>query len=220
MATLPFYKKRLQFLAQQGFRCEKVLDIGAYKGEWTQEFKKHFPNTSSTMVEPNVNHQIDLVSMAQENDRIVVKLLGSEKKTVDYYMTKLSNSRGNSIYKEQTSAFENCDIVQEDMDTIDNLFSEETFGFIKLDVQGAELDVLKGGKNVAQRAEFILLEVKILEYNKGAPTFAETIAYMDSIGFTPFDIYELHYLPSLHCNEIDILFVKKDSPYIPTGTLF
>ncbi len=38
---------------------------------------------------------------------------------------------------------------------------------------------------------------------------------MDSIGFRVYDIVDLKYLETGHLNELDVLFVRKDSKYIP-----
>ena len=47
--------------------------------------------------------------------------------------------------------------------------------FHNLDFQGAELDVLDGAPQVLADAEFVFMEVGVLEYNKGAPLFSETV---------------------------------------------
>jgi hypothetical protein len=64
------------------------------------------------------------------------------------------------------------------------LFKDNTtFDLVKLDTQGSELDILKGGKNLISRAKVVILEVSLIEYNEGAPTVEETIDYMNEIGF-------------------------------------
>ena len=55
--------------------------------------------------------------------------------------------------------------------------------FVKMDIQGAELDVLKGGRNTISAAKHVILEMQRVEYNKGAPLKDEVIAYMNTLGF-------------------------------------
>ena len=48
--------------------------------------------------------------------------------------------------------------------TLDTLFNNnEIFEIIKLDVQGAELKVLDGGKNLIKNTNFIILEIPFLD---------------------------------------------------------
>jgi len=70
--------------------------------------------------------------------------------------------------------------------TLDAVASLKRFpppDLIKMDVQGAELDVLKGAQETIKTAKHIILELQIVEYNKGAPLKDTVIAYMDSIGY-------------------------------------
>ena len=47
-----------------------------------------------------------------------------------------------------------------------------------MDVQGAELDVLKGSKNALKHCKDLILELQVVEYNKGAPLKDEVITYV------------------------------------------
>ena len=64
------------------------------------------------------------------------------------------------------------------------VFAFKTFDFIKIDAQGSEIPILKGGMNVVRNATFILLEVPFFcTYNEGVGTFQDHISFMDKIGF-------------------------------------
>ncbi|MGH3119382.1 MAG: hypothetical protein ACRDQ2_20180, partial [Gaiellales bacterium] len=52
-------------------------------------------------------------------------------------------------------------------------------------VQGAELDVLRGGKKALEQTKLVLLECPIIEYNEGAPKIHEYFSFMDERDFTP-----------------------------------
>ena len=71
----------------------------------------------------------------------------------------------------------------------------ETFApnLIKCDVQGAELRALEGGRMAVSQAEAIVLEMPgAVFYNTGAPPFAAYVRLLDELGFTFFDIPEVH----------------------------
>jgi hypothetical protein len=63
----------------------------------------------------------------------------------------------------------------------------QSYDLIKIDCQGAELDIMKGGTDVMSRAKHVIMEIPVdgvTPYNIGAPTRTEVLDYMFSIGFT------------------------------------
>ena len=66
------------------------------------------------------------------------------------------------------------------MDTKHNI---KNIDFIWMDVQGAEMDILKGAKETLKTCQNLILELQHVEYNTGAPMNEEVISYLDGIGF-------------------------------------
>ena len=66
--------------------------------------------------------------------------------------------------------------------------------FLKIDTQGSEIDILKGGNEILKNCKVILLECPIISYNIGAPSLSDYIKYLDSINYLPFDVTEIHHL--------------------------
>lgn len=185
-----------------------ILDIGGYKGYWTRDMRREFPQASFTVVEPNPHPELSVLGVP-----VYKELLSSEVKDVLWHSNM---STGDSMYKERTRHYQNVVPTTRKTTTLDILFPSQTFEFIKIDCQGAELDILKGGENLLRNTIAVLLECSFAgQYNQGAPTFAEYIAYMDSIGFAPLDIPELHRANGVLI-QIDILFLRKSSPYWDT----
>ena len=54
---------------------------------------------------------------------------------------------------------------------------------IKMDVQGAELDIVQGAETALKHCKDLILELQTVEYNKSAPLASEVIKYIESIGF-------------------------------------
>ena len=82
---------------------------------------------------------------------------------------------------------------------------------VKLDVQGAELDVLTGGSCTLALAEVVQLEVALMNFNEGAPDMNTVIKFMAERGFLFFDICGFIKPDPKYLSQIDVLFVRKDS---------
>lgn len=119
---------------------------------------------------------------------------------------------GSSIYEENSNHDRNLNFLE--MKTLDNLVSEYDTGnniFLKIDVQGAEIDVLKGATKTLEKTEIILLEVSTLNNNSKAPIFNDIINYMNDINFSVFDICDLSRNKNYVLFQLDIIFIKNTS---------
>lgn len=65
----------------------------------------------------------------------------------------------------------------------------------------------------------VQLEVAMLPYNNGAPTFLDVLLYMDERGFVPFDISG-ESRPTGHLVQIDLLFIQRESHLRPKFITF
>jgi len=117
---------------------------------------------------------------------------------------------GSSVLSENSP----LDRVTETIPTrrLDTLLKGQSVDFLKLDVQGFELQVLNGGQAALHGAQAVLLEVSLLRINEGAPLMAEVVSYMSERGFDVLDVLEIHHRPlDGATNQIDLLFAPKDS---------
>jgi len=99
---------------------------------------------------------------------------------------------GRFPYKENLAAMEV--IKQIKIETVDLDFFVQSnsinyVDFIKLDVEGSELDVLKGALNILQTSVLGLsLEVLFHSCIRNQPTFSHIDLFLDSLGFRLFDL--------------------------------
>jgi hypothetical protein len=79
-----------------------------------------------------------------------------------------------------------------------------------MDVQGSELDIIKGALPIINNTTLLLLEVNLYQYNKGAPLIADVMDYISKLGFNLVDIVDLLYnQDNGYLLQIDAMF-KKD----------
>jgi hypothetical protein len=86
---------------------------------------------------------------------------------------------------------------------------------LKLDIQGAELECLRGGDATLGKTEVVQLEVALLNCNETAPQAAEVITFMNSKDFAMFDIARFVRPNGINLVQIDIIFVRKTSNVRP-----
>ena len=139
-------------------------------------------------------------------------LLGSqEKEAVPYYLMET----GSSVLEENTDF--DREVIDLPMRTLDGLIDVDVIQkpcFLKLDVQGYELEVLRGATLLLAEVDVVLMEVSILEYNEGAPLIGEVIQFMDKSGFSLFDITELKRSSGTHALfQADAFFCKHDHAF-------
>jgi FkbM family methyltransferase len=84
---------------------------------------------------------------------------------------------------------------------------------IKIDVQGAEADVLAGARIALQEAVAVVIEVSFFSFFIDGSRFDEIVATMRAAGFVVFDIENLARRPlDGALAQADLIFVKEDSP--------
>lgn len=201
----------LQNIKKLGFEPKFAVDIGAYEGFWTRDFLEVFPNTQVLMIE------------AQKSKETILRRLSIALPGVEYHQALLSAEDGKTIHFEENetasqaiseSSSTSVSIKSETLDTVLQKSSITRPDFLKLDVQGFELEVLKGGKLALSMAEFCLLEVSFLALDH-SPLVHEVIHFMDKSGFQVYDILQIMRRPydkSLY--QADFLFIKKNSRFI------
>ena len=205
---------RLEEVRDMGINPNAILDIGAHTGQFHSWSKRVWPDVGVFMIEANPLHESHLDKLAMMNgDNYLIDALGDEEREVTFYTrSDKPHTEGNSYYKE-ANYWDIPQLVQESktkLKKLDNIFEDDaTFELIKIDTQGSELDILKGGKELVKRALAVVLEVSLIEYNEGAPSAEETINYMNKIGFEERMSIGEHYDGETIIQK-DILFTNKE----------
>jgi FkbM family methyltransferase len=87
--------------------------------------------------------------------------------------------------------------VEVDLDTLDAVLARNDGwrpDFIKVDVEGADLDVLRGAPNALACAYGVQIEVSFAERNIGSPFFSEADSMLRNAGFYLFDVNREHWV--------------------------
>ena len=205
---------RLEEIKDIGINPNAILDIGAHTGQFHSWSKRVWPDVGVFMIEANPLHESVLDRLAMmSGDSYLIAALGDEEREVTFYTrSDKPQTEGNSYYKEH-NYWDIPQLVQETKVTLqklDNLFENDAvFDIIKVDTQGSEIDILKGGKELASKASAIVLEVAYIEYNEGAPNVKEITDYMNDVGFVEKLSIGEHYEGGKIIQK-DLLFLNKE----------
>lgn len=182
----------------------RYLDVGARGG--LQKPWKNFRNGIKAILVEADKKEAHKIAQNNLGDIIVPAALYSDKGTVEINLCRAG--RVSSIYKPNIDFLKNfhdldrftiLETVEVESTTIDTLASEcviDTIDFAKLDVQGAELSVMKGGKNtLAREAVGLHVEVEFEPIYEGQPLYPEVVEYVrDVLGMEPFETNRVHWI--------------------------
>jgi FkbM family methyltransferase len=206
------HKNALTRLRSLGFVPAVIYDIGAYRGGWARAAAEVFPDAQLVLLEANRDHAGEL---AASGHRHVIAALGSDDGGARaFHVPREGDVTGASLYVENTSHYGEANLQVREVATVrlDTLVAREklpTPDLVKIDVQGAELEVLAGARATLAGTSVLIVEVSLVDYNKRAPLMAEVIAAVDRIGLRCADLCEVHRTPDGFVLQLDLLFVRE-----------
>lgn len=199
-------------LYDRGYRPDYIIDVGAHEGRWTEEARRLFGPVPLLMVEPQMADRAGLEALGARLGGVTLVptvLSDTADKTVTFYQLQSGSRSGSSLKPERS------DVPRTEVgyvtETLDRVAGDHHNIFLKIDVQGAELDVLRGGEQTLARCSLVQLELAILPYNEGAPTMLEALSFMHERGFAPIDISGRTRIQG-HLVQLDFLFAPHASP--------
>lgn len=201
----------LTLLRTNGFRPDLVVDVGANRGSWTLEVCRIFPESRYFLVDadPANGKSLAKVCSSLPQSSFSISLLGREPRSdVRFYQM----GTGSSVLSEKTAIDRNE--LSLPMTMLDELIKASEFErvLLKLDVQGYELEVLLGATGLLSKAEVVILECSLIQYNDDAPLLADVVEFMRSRGFVVYDFCgQARRASDGVLFQIDVAFVKEIS---------
>lgn len=181
-----------------------VFDVGAHFGNVTEYYLRMWDDVDIYCFEPEAAALAKLRSRFGKDKRVHIEPLAlSDKRKVNpvsFFVGGQSGEmssllprpfKGRRYYRHELRERQEVHV-----DSLDEYCEERELNFIhvlKLDVQGAELDVLKGASNHLTEGNISLIYTEILFVSQyqGGPDFYELWRYLRRYGYTLFDLYQL-----------------------------
>jgi len=177
-------QKHTDFIKTLDIKPSVIYDIGSCVLHWTNQAKTIFPYSEIILFEA-----MDEVEFLYSGYRYNLGVLSDvDNKPIDFYQN-LEFPGGNSYYREighPDSEKLFTTPVKKIAKTLTSVVKDKNFplpDLVKIDVQGCELDILKGGLEIINNAKYLIVELQRVEYNKGAPMAHETILFLENNGW-------------------------------------
>ena len=204
----------LEQASRIGLMPRTVIDVGAAYGAFTRLCHPVFPDARYLLIEPLEEYRPLLEEARQSLTSVDYTIAAASARDGEVAINVHPDLVGSSLYREvETGTGVNgmtravCSI------TVDRFVREAgaTGPFVlKIDVQGAERDVLEGAERTLGDAELVILEVSFFQFFEDGPECADIIAYMKARGFVPYDVVARQYRPLDNAlSQADIAFVKE-----------
>ena len=182
---------------------DTFLDIGANLGNHTLYFHKHFKNIYSFEPHPITYKLLEINTKYKSNIKTCNFGLSDKKKNTKVVI-RSQNNVGGEGYRE----YDNKEKIIEDVffKNFDELFNfKNQLSFIKIDVEGNELDVLKSmKKNILNNQAIMFLEFDMKNFSQKN----EIIMLLKSVGYNYFYFFEASQMLNLRFRNLFSIFFK------------
>ncbi len=196
----PTLESHLKALLTQ-LDIDSVIDVGANNGQYGIMLRKLGFKGEIHSFEP-VTISFNRLQKEAEKDKkwhIYHCALGHENTSISINISQASEfasllpatSYAKKIYDKKIPLSETEQIQ---VKTLDDIFGQnkcflEKRIFLKMDTQGYDLNVIKGGKLVVEQALALQSEISIIPLYKGMPDYLESLAVFNKSGFKLSGIY-------------------------------
>jgi len=217
---LRFYRplKRLQEVP-----IRFVVDVGGHTGGFSKFCLTLFPDAVVSCFEPLVQLRPELESLARENKNFQPHLfaLGATKGIATFYESEQTQSSSLKAMSDSHKFYwpRSASLKEQRVEVrrLDDLAFWDRFGYgwlLKIDVQGAELDVLRGAPiSLRDYVAAIIIEVCFLDLYSGQPKIYDILGFLEPLGFEFRDIvHESRDALTGKLLYIDALLIKKAPP--------
>lgn len=176
---------------EYGFIPKVIYDVGACVLNWTNGAKRIWSESEYILFEAmeeseeifkETPYQYEIAVLSDQNDKEVTFYKNADYPWGNsYYMENPELSpRANELFGQSQNQFTRL------TKTLDSIRQNRNFPYpdlLKIDVQGCEVDILKGAADVLQNVEHLIVELQHVPYNIGAQLENESIPFIESLGF-------------------------------------
>jgi len=177
-----------------------IVDVGASSGAFTEAVGKHYPIKRGILIEPLAHRCDELRARFNEPVFTVIQCAAAESKgVVEFNIHSHDYASSMLDWPEELSGRFAFDMslrekVAVKTTSVDDILAadgvSEEIDLLKIDVQGAEMSVLRGAQQHLSRVRHIYVELAFREVYRGGCTFNEVYAFLVERGFQLLEVTE------------------------------
>lgn len=209
-----------KLLGLKSLPIRTIIDIGANTGQFSQTIVKDFPGANVYCFEPVPEAFSELENWARKQEKVSVfnLAIGEKAGMIDMYHHKQHSPSSSILLSTEVSEklypfTRDRNVIPVQMTTLDDVVKKmnghlDDDILIKLDVQGFENRVIKGGDKTFRKAKACILEVSLDQLYQGQANFKELLLLMDECGFNYAGNLDQTFAEDGHCVFLDAVFIK------------
>jgi|TARA_B110000305_G_C19420073_1_gene630372 FkbM family methyltransferase len=164
---------------------DNCIDVGSNKGQFALILKRNFPKAKIFSFEPQIEN-LSIQKKFLNNTKFYNCCLGNKSSFQIFNITDREDSSSllvPSIFK--NSIYRVVNKITIKVDKLDNIIKlkHKSKNLLKLDVQGYELEVLKGSKKCLSKIDFIIIELGEKKSYLKQPSKNKTINFLKKNNF-------------------------------------
>lgn len=209
-------EESLVSLASRGFNPRRIVDGGANVGDFARLAASIYPAAIIHLVEPQPACCGTLSQLARDDRYLLHSVaLGAEDGFIDLAIDAAGITTGAHVMP-SGKRYVDTESVQVPIARLDTVLAPEIAAkdrcLLKLDLQGWELEALKGAERILDRIEVILTEVSFFA-QAYEPSIETLVHFLDDRSFALYDIASLAARRrDNRAHQGDFVFVRRDSP--------
>ena len=195
-----------------------VLDVGANRGQFALLAATRFPRARIICFEPLGTARATIDRLFTDDNRVDVvgAAVAASARSSHLFVSRSDDSSSLLAPTDlQTSIFRATEVVEEirvATERLDVLLDRDSIvrpTLLKIDVQGAELEVLRGATGVLDDVDTILVECSFAEFYSGQPAADDVIRFLHRRGFRLTTVMTAYADGSGQVLQADLVFARR-----------
>lgn len=159
-----------QLIKKYDMNIKNIIHVGGHHGHEVKLYKEINPDCTVEIFEPHP----DTFSIMKNNISSFTKInchniaLGSIERTMELFIETANQGQSNSLLKpkyhiNQYPHIRFNNTIEVPVKTLDSFELGHDYNFVSIDVQGFELEVLKGAKKTLSNVDYLIAEINNTE---------------------------------------------------------
>jgi FkbM family methyltransferase len=199
----------------RGLAPTVILDVGANVGDWTRMALAVFPTAQFLLIEPQFETRESLDRVCSEFPNVSWVLAAAGAANDHRYLNVGGDLGVSSFFPRVDEAVVQAGKQRQvEIITVDNLLKSRGMRapeLVKMDIQGFEIEALKGSQTLFGKTELFVLEASLYPFYETMPIVSELVAFMHTRGYELYDIPGYFRRPlDGAVGQLDLAFARQD----------